>query len=196
MTNKAHGCHGCQHSTRVRHPSRNVRAGGRHSTGATLRSPEPAPVELGGFSVSTPHEKARSGATGAGEAPGAWRPSDATLLPVLSTLAAHPEGAIVAHLAADLGVSVGLVERRLYSLKRQGLVTAEQKANGGRNKGGEQRRHESHPASHAPPPTLADLGIQKSQAARWQGGWVGLGPSRGGGYAGLETRCGGLEKRQ
>jgi DNA-binding IclR family transcriptional regulator len=44
-------------------------------------------------------------------------------LPVLSTLAAHPDGAIVANLAAELGASVSLVERRLHALKRQGLVT-------------------------------------------------------------------------
>jgi DNA-binding IscR family transcriptional regulator len=44
---------------------------------------------------------------------------------VLSTLAAHPDGAIVANLAAELGASVSLVERRLYTLKRQGLVKTE-----------------------------------------------------------------------
>lgn len=51
--------------------------------------------------------------------------SEAEWLPVLSTLASHPEGAIVADLAAELGASVTLVERRLYSLKRQGLVKTE-----------------------------------------------------------------------
>ena len=47
-------------------------------------------------------------------------------LPVLATLQAHPEGAILVDLALDLGAPVSLVERRLYSLRRQGLVTSEQ----------------------------------------------------------------------
>jgi hypothetical protein len=47
-------------------------------------------------------------------------------LPVLSTLTDHPEGALVVDLARELGVSVGLLERRLYALRRQGLVTSEQ----------------------------------------------------------------------
>ncbi len=125
MTTKAHGCHGCQQTPQVRHPSQNVGAGGRHSTGATLRSPKAAPVELGGFSVSTSLEKVSAGATGAGDAPAVRHPSDTTPLPVLATLQAHPAGVIVADLAAELGASVDLVERRLYSLKRQGLVKTE-----------------------------------------------------------------------
>lgn len=52
------------------------------------------------------------------------RPGGA-LLPILATLQAHPEGVIVATLAAELGASVDLIERRLYSLKRQGLVKTE-----------------------------------------------------------------------
>jgi DNA-binding IscR family transcriptional regulator len=44
----------------------------------------------------------------------------------MAYLKAHPEGAIVATLAEELGASVGLVERKLYSLRRQGLVTSNQ----------------------------------------------------------------------
>jgi hypothetical protein len=47
-------------------------------------------------------------------------------LPVLATLQAHSAGAIVADLALELGASINLVQRRLYSLRRQGLVTSEQ----------------------------------------------------------------------
>jgi hypothetical protein len=59
-----------------------------------------------------------------------WEPDGnhtgaAALLPVLAYLEAHPAGAIVATLAAELGASAYLVERRLYSLRRQGLVTSE-----------------------------------------------------------------------
>lgn len=48
---------------------------------------------------------------------------EAGLLPVLALLARGP--ATVATLAAELGASIQLVERRLYSLRRQGLVKVE-----------------------------------------------------------------------
>lgn len=47
------------------------------------------------------------------------------LLPILATLAAHPSGAIVADLAAELGADPRHVERLLFGLKRQGLAKTE-----------------------------------------------------------------------
>lgn len=123
MTARAHGCHGCQRVPRVPHPSPNVGAGGGHPTGANPPFPGPAPVESAGLEASTPPEKQATSATGAGEVQDSRHPSDATLLPILRLLARGP--AIVATLAAELGASVHLVERRLYSLRRQGLVTSE-----------------------------------------------------------------------
>lgn len=123
MTAPAKGCQrvpGVQHSS----PYQGRKDGARK--GAAFLSPRPAPFHLDAASAPSQLESEAKGADGCHTERHPVGAPRAPLLLVLARLRHHLGGAIVAILASELGVRVGLTKRRVYALRRQGLVTSDQ----------------------------------------------------------------------